>query len=100
MQTEQTMISVGKGSQGMCGLLPSMAMRHGLIAGATGTGKTVTLKVLAEGFSKLGVPVFLVDFKGDVSSMAKAGSMNEKLAARLTENGIDPDSFDLSLIHI
>ena len=96
MQTEQTMISVGKGSQGMCGLLPSMAMRHGLIAGATGTGKTVTLKVLAEGFSKLGVPVFLVDFKGDVSSMAKAGSMNEKLAARLTENGIDPDSFDFA----
>ena len=49
------------------------ANRHGLIAGATGTGKTVTLKVLAESFSRLGVPVFLADAKGDVSSLAKAG---------------------------
>lgn len=59
------------------------ANRHGLIAGATGTGKTVTLKVLAESFSRLGVPVFLADAKGDVSSLAKAGSSNPKFDERL-----------------
>lgn len=59
------------------------ANRHGLIAGATGTGKTVTLKVLAESFSRLGVPVFLADAKGDVSSLAKAGSSNPKFEERL-----------------
>ncbi|WP_017395326.1 helicase HerA-like domain-containing protein [Acinetobacter haemolyticus] len=60
------------------------ANRHGLIAGATGTGKTVTLKVLAESFSRLGVPVFLADAKGDVSSLAKAGSSNPKFEERLS----------------
>ncbi|NMA65079.1 MAG: DUF853 family protein [Clostridiaceae bacterium] len=64
-------------------LLPQMANRHGLIAGATGTGKTVTLKVLAEGFSDMGVPVFLADIKGDLASMAAKGtslpSINERL---------------------
>ena len=59
------------------------ANRHGLIAGATGTGKTVTLKVLAESFSRIGVPVFLADAKGDVSSLAKAGSNNPKFDERL-----------------
>ena len=59
------------------------ANRHGLIAGATGTGKTVTLKVLAESFSRLGVPVFLADAKGDVSSLAKAGSSSPKFDERL-----------------
>ena len=59
------------------------ANRHGLIAGATGTGKTVTLKVLAESFSRIGVPVFLADAKGDVSSLAKAGSNNSKFDERL-----------------
>ena len=54
-------------------LEPSMANRHGLIAGATGTGKTVTLKVLAESFSDMGVPVFLADIKGDLSGMCEAG---------------------------
>lgn len=51
-------------------LLPKMANRHGLIAGATGTGKTVTLQTLAEGFSKAGVPVFMADVKGDLSGMS------------------------------
>jgi uncharacterized protein len=55
------------------GLLPKMANRHGLIAGATGTGKTVTLRVLAEQFSRLGVPVFMADVKGDLSGIACAG---------------------------
>ena len=54
-------------------MYPKMANRHGLIAGATGTGKTVTLKVLAESFSEMGVPVFLADIKGDVSGMCLPG---------------------------
>lgn len=66
-------------------LLAQMANRHGLIAGATGTGKTVTLKVLAEQFSNLGVPVFMADVKGDLSGLAHAGSMSDKLHNRLTE---------------
>ena len=57
----------------------AMANRHGLIAGATGTGKTVSLQVLAETFSKSGVPVFLADVKGDLSGLAQAGTMNEKI---------------------
>ena len=60
-------------------LYPKMANRHGMIAGATGTGKTVTLKVLAESFSELGVPVFLADVKGDLSAMCKEGTMNENV---------------------
>ena len=60
---------VGKSGEERICLLPSMANRHGLIAGATGTGKTVTMKVLAESFSDLGVPVFLADVKGDVSGL-------------------------------
>lgn len=59
-------------------LLSQFANRHGLIAGATGTGKTVTLKMLAESFSRIGVPVFLADAKGDVSSLAKAGEASDK----------------------
>ena len=62
--------------------------RHGLVAGATGTGKTVTLMTLAEGFSRLGVPVFLADVKGDVAGLAMAGTSNEKLQARVAEIGI------------
>ena len=54
-------------------LLPKMANRHGLITGATGTGKTVTMKVLAESFSDMGVPVFLADVKGDVSGLSERG---------------------------
>ena len=72
------------------------ANRHGLIAGATGTGKTVTLKVLAESFSRLGVPVFLADAKGDVSSLAKAGSCNPKFDERLKILNIEPIPFAAS----
>lgn len=61
----------------------SQANRHGLIAGATGTGKTITLKVLAEQFSKAGVPVFMSDIKGDISSIAESGSINDKIQERL-----------------
>ncbi|HQW52580.1 MAG TPA: DUF853 family protein [Acinetobacter sp.] len=69
------------------------ANRHGLIAGATGTGKTVTLKVLAESFSRLGVPVFLADAKGDVSSLAKAGSSSPKFDERLKSLQLDAVPF-------
>jgi hypothetical protein len=70
------------------GLSPDMANRHGLIAGATGTGKTVSLRVLAEQFSRIGVPVFMADVKGDLSGMAKAGGENEKVAGRVQELGL------------
>lgn len=85
-------ILVGKGENPVY-LLPGMANRHGLIAGATGTGKTVTLKVLAEGFSDMGVPVFLADIKGDVSGTALAGTDNEKMQERLKTVGVDPAAF-------
>ena len=62
-------------------LLPRFGNRHGLIAGATGTGKTVTLMTLAENFSRIGVPVFLADAKGDVAGLAMPGVVNEKLAS-------------------
>src|SRR5689334_24715863 len=64
-------------------LLPALANRHGLITGATGTGKTVTLQALAQRFSEIGVPVFMADVKGDLSGVAKAGGANPKVAERL-----------------
>lgn len=69
-------------------LLPGMANRHGLIAGATGTGKTVSLKVLAEAFSDLGVPVFLSDVKSDLSGMVLPGEHSEALEKRLNGCGV------------
>lgn len=69
-------------------LLPQMANRHGLITGATGTGKTVTLQTLAEAFSRIGVPVFLSDIKGDLSGLAKAGGNNAKVEARVKQLGL------------
>jgi uncharacterized protein len=64
-------------------LLPRMANRHGLVAGATGTGKTVTLQVMAEAFSKIGVPVFAADVKGDLSGISQPGSENSKISERV-----------------
>src|SRR5450432_4839325 len=64
-------------------LLPAMANRHGLIAGATGTGKTVTLQTLAQGFSKLGVPVFTADVKGDLAGISKKGEPGSKVQDRI-----------------
>ena len=76
-----------------CHLLPALANRHGLITGATGTGKTVTLQTLAENFSKIGVPVFMADVKGDLTGISQAGKIGEKLAAVLKDRGIDvPES--------
>ena len=70
-------------------LLPNMANRHGLIAGATGTGKTITLQVLAEGFSRIGVPVFAADVKGDLAGIANAGKANPKVAERVQKLKLD-----------
>jgi hypothetical protein len=64
-------------------LLPALANRHGLIAGATGTGKTVTLQTLAQGFSRIGVPVFMADVKGDLSGLSQPGALSPKLKERL-----------------
>jgi uncharacterized protein len=66
-------------------LLPAMANRHGLVAGATGTGKTVTLQVMAEAFSRIGVPVFAADVKGDLSGISQPGSQNPKIDARVKQ---------------
>ncbi len=74
-------------------LLPEMANRHGLIAGATGTGKTVTLQVMAEQFSRRGVPVFAADVKGDLSGLSQPGSPNPKLAERIEKLGLSDFQF-------
>ena len=73
-----------------CLLLPALANRHGLITGATGTGKTISLQKLAESFSKLGVPVFMADVKGDLTGISQAGNPSEKLLATLKDRGIEP----------
>ena len=87
-------IWVGTGVNGPAYLLPGLANRHGLIAGATGTGKTVTLKVLAEGFSAMGVPVFLSDIKSDLSGMVKPGIRTAAIDKRLASCGQEPDDFE------
>ena len=79
---------------GACGILPALANRHGLITGATGTGKTVTLQLLAERFSRLGVPVFAADVKGDLSGIGKPGKSSAKFDARVKSLGIDTPAFD------
>src|SRR5207249_11589420 len=81
-------ILIGKGDQQVF-LLPKYGNRHGLVAGATGTGKTVSLMVLAEGFSRIGVPVFVADVKGDVAGLAVAGTPSATLAERAAEVGVD-----------
>ncbi len=84
---------LGKAGDEKVYILPQMANRHGMIAGATGTGKTVTLKVLAETFSSAGVPVFLADVKGDLAGMSQAGTENEDMAERLNSFGLREDGF-------
>ena len=82
-------ILIAKNAAVVCELLPALANRHGLITGATGTGKTVTLQTLAENFSKIGVPVFMADVKGDLTGISQAGKIGEKLTGILKERGID-----------
>lgn len=81
-------IVVGVSAGGETSLLTAMANRHGLIAGATGTGKTVTLRVLAEGFSRCGVPVFMADVKGDLGGLAAPGAATGKVAERIAALGV------------
>jgi DNA helicase HerA-like ATPase len=88
-------ILVGKGATPVY-ILPSMANRHGLIAGATGTGKTVTLQRLAESFSRVGVPVFVADVKGDLAGISQPGGGNAKVAERVAELGLEADGFELA----
>ncbi|MBV5292357.1 MAG: DUF853 domain-containing protein [Curvibacter lanceolatus] len=78
-------ILIAQNAHAQCTLLPSLANRHGLITGATGTGKTVTLQTLAENFSRIGVPVFMADVKGDLTGISQAGQISGKLAAALKE---------------
>lgn len=79
---------IAKGDKELC-LIPKMANRHGLIAGATGTGKTTTLKVMAESFAAAGVPVFLADIKGDLAGMAKMGGGKEWVEKSVQTLGLD-----------
>jgi DNA helicase HerA-like ATPase len=81
-------LPVAKAGDTEISLLPALANRHGLITGATGTGKTVTLQRLAEQFSAIGVPVFLADVKGDLSGLGAEGAQSEKLAKRLEKLGV------------
>src|SRR5438128_8620663 len=87
-------IFIGKGEQ-PAWLTLKLANRHGLVTGATGTGKTVTLQVLAEGFSRAGVPVFAADIKGDLSGIAAAGEAKDAFVRRAKDLGFDyePDEF-------
>ncbi len=85
-----TSLPIAKSTSGTeLSLLPGLANRHGLITGATGTGKTVTLQVIAEQFSRIGVPVFMADVKGDLAGIAAAGTLSPKMAERLKMLGLD-----------
>jgi len=79
---------IAQNANATCQLLPGLANRHGLITGATGTGKTVTLQTLAEQFSNIGVPVFMADVKGDLTGISQMGSFGEKISAVLKDRGI------------
>jgi hypothetical protein len=91
-QTMPNPLLIAKNAHQELVLLPSLANRHGCITGATGTGKTVTLQVMAQAFSDIGVPVFMADVKGDLSGLAKAGAMTPKLKERFDSLKLDaPD---------
>src|SRR3954449_5149304 len=87
-------IFIGKGEQ-PAWLTLGLANRHGLVTGATGTGKTVSLQVMAEGFARAGVPVFAADIKGDLSGISQAGERNDIILRRAGETGLafQPDRF-------
>jgi len=93
MATTPSPLLIAKGKTDIF-LLPKMANRHGLIAGATGTGKTVTLRVLAEQFSQIGVPVFMADVKGDLSGLPFPGGENPKVTERVSKLGLKDFSFE------
>ena len=82
-------LPIAQRSEIVCSILPGMANRHGLITGATGTGKTVTLQKMAESFSQAGIPVFMADIKGDLAGISQIGSVGDKMAAALQERGLE-----------
>ncbi len=86
-------LPIARNALGELALLPALANRHGLVTGATGTGKTVTLQVMAERFSSIGVPVFMADVKGDLAGISQAGAPSEKLSARLKAIGADEPKY-------
>jgi DNA double-strand break repair helicase HerA and related ATPase len=86
-------LSIARNAEMELALLPALANRHGLVTGATGTGKTITLQVMAERFSSIGVPVFLADVKGDLSGLSQPGSLSPKLSERLAMLGVGPPVF-------
>ena len=92
--SEQAGILIGKGGNQQVKLNLRFANRHGLIAGATGTGKTVSLQAIAEGFSRAGVPVFMADIKGDLTGISQAGSTHPKVEERVQTIGIDNFKFE------
>ena len=93
MYSSEHGLYVAHSSKGALSIVGKMANRHGLIAGATGTGKTVTLQVLAETFSQAGVPCFMADMKGDLSGISQAGKMSGFIEKRLPEFGLDAPHF-------
>jgi len=93
MYTKEYGFYVAHGSNGPISICGKMANRHGLVAGATGTGKTVSLQVLAESFSQAGVPCFMADMKGDLSGISQVGCMNDFIKKRCTEFGIQDPHF-------
>jgi DNA helicase HerA-like ATPase len=86
-------ILIAQHSATQCFLRPDKANRHGLITGATGTGKTITLQTMAEGFSRIGVPVFMADIKGDLTGISQAGVLGDKLAKVLKERALETPEF-------
>ena len=93
MYTDEQQLYIAHSENGPINLIGKMANRHGLIAGATGTGKTVTLQVIAESFSQAGVPCFMADMKGDLSGISQAGAMSSFIEKRCPEFGISNPQF-------
>lgn len=93
MYTDEHQLYIAHSENGPINLIGKMANRHGLIAGATGTGKTVTLQVIAESFSQAGVPCFMADMKGDLSGISQAGAMSSFIEKRCPEFGISNPQF-------
>ena len=93
MYSEERGLYIAHGPSGPISIVSKMANRHGLVAGATGTGKTVTLQVLAETFCQIGVPCFMADMKGDVSGISQPGKMSGFIEKRLPEFGLTDPQF-------
>ena len=94
MYTSENLMYVAHCDNGPIYINPKMLNRHGLVAGATGTGKTVTLQVLAETFSQAGIPCFMADMKGDLSGISQTGAMSSFIAKRCPEFGIEDPQFE------